>query len=165
MGYARFDHNSCTSVFRRCKKKFGGQDLQALGRSRGGFSSKIHMIVDAHGNPLDFRITSGQLSDYKMAEELILCTSAEFVIADKGYDSDKIRTTIEKIGAKPVIPYRSSRKNPGVLDGVLYGARHAVENFFNKIKNYRSIACRYDKTWISYSAMLTIACILTWIKL
>jgi transposase len=123
------------------------------------------MLTDAHGNPLDFRITAGQISDYEMAEELIQGRTAEYVIADKGYDGDKIRAIIEEINAKPVIPYRSSRKNPGILDAVLYGARHAIENFFNKIKNYRSVSCRYDKTTLSYSAMLTIACILTWIKL
>ena len=100
-----------------------------------------------------------------VAEALLHGNTAENVIADKGYDSDKIRQVVEEMGAEPVIPYRSSRKNPGILDSMLYGARHAIENFFNKIKNYRSVASRYDKTVLSFATMLTLACILTWIKL
>ena len=92
------------------------------------------MLTDAHGNPLDFCITGGQVSDYVMAAELLRGRSAEFVIADKGYDSDSIRAKILEMEAQPVIPYRSMRRNPGVLDGVFYGARHAIENFFNNVK-------------------------------
>ena len=139
--------------------------MQDLGRSRGGFSTKIHMLTDAHGNPLDFRITAGQKSDYIMAPALLEGKKTEVVIADKGYDSDEIRAVIRKLEAEPVIPYRSNRKNAGLLDSILYGARHAIENFFNKVKHYRSIACRYDKTAASYCAMITLACILTWAKL
>jgi len=87
------------------------------------------------------------------------------VIADKGYDDDKIRAKVREIGAEPVIPYRSNRKKPGVVDMVLYGARHAIENFFSKAKHYRSFASRYDKTTLSYRAVVTIVCILIWVRL
>lgn len=123
------------------------------------------MLTDAHGNPLDFRITAGQKSDYTMAPPLLEGKTAEVVIADKGYDSDEIRTIIRGMGAEPVIPYRSNRKNPGLLDKILYGARHAIENFFSKVKHYRSLASRYDKTSLSYCGMITLACIMTWIRL
>jgi transposase len=123
------------------------------------------MLTDAHGNPLDFRITAGQVSDYTMAQALLKGRKTEVVIADKGCDSDKIRTAIKDLDAEPVIPYRSIRKNPGILDGVLYGARHAIENLFAKVKQYRSVARRCDKTTLSYCAMITLACIMTWIRL
>jgi len=71
------------------------------------------MLTDAHGNPVDFIITAGQVSDCKMAEPLIEGKSADAVIADKGYDDDKIRAKVREIGAEPVIPYRSNRKKPG----------------------------------------------------
>ena len=100
-----------------------------------------------------------------MAPTLLEGKKTEVVIADKGYDSDEIRAVIRKLEAEPVIPYRSNRKNAGLLDSILYGARHAIENFFNKVKHYRSIACRYDKTATSYCAMITLACILTWARL
>ena len=143
----------------------GGQDSQDLGRSRGGFSTKDHFVVDAHGNPIDFCITAGQVSDFTMAIPLLEDKITEVVIADKGYDSNKIRTKINEMDAEAVIPYRSSHKEPGVLDKVLYGARHAVENFFAKLKQFRSAACRYDKTSLSYRGMLTLACILIWARL
>lgn len=143
----------------------GGQTSQDLGRSRGGFSTKDHFVVDAHGNPIDFRITAGQVSDFKMAIPLLEGKDTDVVIADKGYDSDSIRTIVRSIEAEAVIPYRSNRKEPGHLDKVLYGARHAVENFFAKLKQFRSAACRYDKTTLSYQGMLTLACILIWARL
>ena len=123
------------------------------------------MVTDAHGNPLDFLITAGQVSDYTMAPALLMGRKTEVVIADKGYDSDELRATITGLDAEPVIPYRSNRNNPGILDGVLYGARHAIENLFAKVKQYRSVACRYDKTTLSYCTMITLACIMTWIRL
>ena len=143
----------------------GGQDSQDLGRSRGGFSTKIHAVVDAHGNPLEFDITAGQVSDFTMALPLLEGKTTDAVIADKGYDSDNIREKIIELDAEPVIPYRKSRKEPGCFDKHLYGARHAVENFFAKLKQFRSAAFRYDKTSISFRGMLTLACILIWARL
>lgn len=141
--------------------------MQSLGRSRGGFSTKIHLLTDSHGNPLDFVLTGGQASDNTMAGELLKnkLDGTEYVIADKGYDDDKIRDKVKELGAESVIPYRSNRKNPRPYDVLIYGARHAVENCFSKLKQFRSLACRFDKTALSYSAMVTIGCILTWARL
>jgi transposase len=140
-------------------------DDQALGRSVGGMSTKIHMVVDAHGNPLDYTLTPGQTHDSTQAIPLLEKQSFDAALADKGYDSDAIREAIESKGAVPVIPSRSNRKEPRPYDKHIYRARHLVENLFAKIKQYRSLATRYDKTSRNYAAMVALACIITWLRL
>ena len=88
----------------------GGQAAQALGRSRGGFSTKIHVSVDGLGNPLRFILTGGQQHDITQAEELIAGYAGEHVLADKGYDAQEFRQHILELGMMPVIPPRSNRK-------------------------------------------------------
>ena len=119
--------------------KKGGQAAQALGRSRGGFSTKIHVSVDALGNPLRFILTGGQQHDITQAEGLIDGYAGEYVLADKGYDSQWFRQHILERGMTPVIPPRSNRKQPCDYDAHLYRERHLVECFINKIKHYRRV--------------------------
>ena len=95
--------------------KKGGQAAQALGRSRGGFSTKIHVSVDGLGNPLRFILTGGQQHDITQAEELIAGYAGEHVLADKGYDAQEFRQHILELGMMPVIPPRSNRKAPAGL--------------------------------------------------
>ena len=109
--------------------KNGGQACQALGRSRGGFSTKIHVSVDGLGNPLRFILTGGQRHDITQAEELIAGYAGEQVLADKGYDSQEFREHILALGMTPVIPPRSNRKEPAGYDRHLYRERHLVECF------------------------------------
>ena len=121
----------------------GGQAAQALGRSRGGFSTKIHVSVDGLGNPLRFILTGGQQHDITQAEELIAGYAGEHVLADKGYDAQEFRQHILELGMMPVIPPRSNRKAPADYDRHLYRERHLVECFINKIKHYRRFT-RFD---------------------
>ena len=120
--------------------KKGGQAAQALGRSRGGFSTKIHVSVDGLGNPLRFILTGGQQHDITQAEELIAGYAGEHVLADQGYDAQEFRRHILELGMMPVIPPRSNRKAPADYDRHLYRERHLVECFINKMKHYRRIA-------------------------
>ena len=133
--------------------KKGGQAAQALGRSRGGFSTKIHVSVDGLGNPLRFILTGGQQHDITQAEGLIAGYAGEHVLADKGYDAQEFRRHILELGMMPVIPPRSNRKAPADYDRHLYRERHLVECFINKIKHYRRIFSRFEKltpdTWAS----------------
>ena len=91
------------------ENKNGGTENQALGRSVGGFSTKIHITVDGLGNPLRIHLTPGQRNDITEAEALIIGYSSEHVIGDKGYDSDDFIDIIEGDGAIAVIPPRSNR--------------------------------------------------------
>lgn len=142
-----------------------GTSTQALGRSRGGFSTKIHLITDSHGNPVDYVLTPGQVNDATQAETLLLGRQGQYVLADKGYDSDAIVACIEHMGAEAVIPPKSNRVIQRPYDRHLYKARHAIENAFAKLKRSRSLATRYDKTQRNYAAMVAIACSLTWLRL
>ena len=144
--------------------KLGGQAEQALGRSRGGFSTKIHLTVDALGNPLRFRLTAGQRNDITQAQALVEGFDSEYVIADKGYDADHFRQLIVKMGAIPVIPPRSNRKDLYDYDEHLYKERHLVECFINKIKHFRRIFSRFDKLATRYLGFLSLVASLIWLR-
>ena len=114
-------------------KKNGSQSEQALGRSKGGFSTKLHIIVDALGNPLRFILTGGQRHDITQAEALIDSSQYEHVVADKAYDANSLLKTIADSGAEAVIPPRKNRIEQRSYDKHLYKERHLVECFINKI--------------------------------
>jgi len=162
MGHDRWNHCPGPPTFRGPK---GGLGNQALGRSRGGISTKIHLISDAHGNPLDFLITPGQAHESRSAEALLCGWKAEYVLGDRAYDGDPVRKVIEAMGAEAVIPPHPCRKKPATYDCFLYKARHAIENAFARLKQFRSLATRFDKTARSYAAQVAIACIVVWLKL
>ncbi len=85
---------------------------QSIGKTAGGNTTKIHMLCDSHGNPIDFDITQGQVHDVKQAEYLIRRSDAEYIVADKGYDSDKLRAKIKKkkvLRSYPLKPLRKGR--------------------------------------------------------
>ena len=145
-------------------KKSGGQAAQALGRSRGGFSTKIHVNVDALGNPLRLTLTAGQRHDITQANALIAGYDSEFVIADKSYDADDFRQTILTSGAEPVIPPRANRKNVYDYDKHLYKERHLVECFINKIKHYRRVFSRFEKLSVRYLGFLSLVSALIWLR-
>lgn len=145
-------------------KKNGGTENQALGRSRGGFSTKIHITVDALGNPLRLHLTPGQTHDIAEAEALIVGYNSEHVIGDKGYDSDDFITVIETNGATAVIPPRRNRGAQRKYDRHLYKERHLVECFINKIKWYRRIFSRFEKLADRYLGFLNLVSTIIWLR-
>src|SRR4030088_3568226 len=118
---------------------------QAIGRSRGGLTTKIHALVDALGNPVELMLTPGQPHDLTCAEQLIDSADPAALLGDKAYDSDPLIDTLTQRGITPVIPPKANRKMPRACDFVLYCERNLVERFFNKLKHFRAIATRYDK--------------------
>ena len=137
---------------------------QAIGRSRGGLTTKIHVIVDALGNPLALSLTGGNAHDITQAEPLAAQVEPEALLGDKGYDADSFITSLEVRAIKAVIPPRSTRKVQRACDFALYAERNLVERFFNTIKHYRGIATRYEKTARNFLAGLHLVCALTWLK-
>jgi len=111
-------------------------------------------------------LTGGNISDITAAPELLegCPLKTEFVIADKGYDSNAFIEQIEARDSKAVIPPRSNRKNPRSYDCHVYGERHLVEFFFNRIKHFRRIATRFEKLADSFLAMIYIACWMLWLR-
>jgi transposase len=141
-----------------------GADDEAIGRSRGGPSTKINAVVDALGNPLRFILTGGQVHDSKQSEALIEGFDFDKLLADKGYDSDRFRGIIAAAGAEAVIPSIGSRSQPISYDKHTYKERNLVERFFGWIKQFRRIATRYDKTAISFAGMLYLAAAMVWLR-
>lgn len=135
-----------------------------MGRSRGGFSTKIHVNVDALGNPLRFRLTAGQCHDITQAQALIDGYEFDRLTADKAYDADQFRDLLLKLGVEVVIPSTSNRKEPRAYDQHWYKERHLVECFINKIKHYRRIFSRFDKLASRYLGFLSFVSTLIWLR-
>jgi len=114
--------------------------------------------------PVEFLLTGGQISDYTPALELLGQHQAEAVLADKGYDSDKIVAHVEKtMQAKAVIPPRANRKQQRDFDKTLYKLRNRIERCFSKLKQFRRLATRYEKSRRCFQGLVALAC--TWIVL
>jgi transposase len=133
---------------------------QALGRSRGGFSTKLHIVVNGLGMPVDFKVTPGQAADITEAEALLAGHDFDAAIGDKGFDSKKLIAYIKSRGAGAVIPPRSNLKEQRAFDRHLYKERNLVERFINRIKQYRRVATRYDKTARNFLAFVQVAAIM-----
>jgi transposase len=157
-----------TVVRAACAAGAAGSDAEAeaLGRSRGGFGTKVHALVDALGNPLDFILTGGQASGIGQAEALLALTppGAEALGADKGYDSDKFIRAVLARSMAAVIPPKANRKEPRECDWFAYEERHLIECFFGKIKHYRRIFSRYEKTARNYLGFLHFVSALIWLR-
>lgn len=148
----------------RCTQKNGSQDSQALGRSRGGFSTKIHISTDALGNPLRFTLTAGQRHDITQAPDLIEGFEFERVIADRSYAAQDFVDEIVDTGAEVVIPSHQRASSPRDYDTWLYRERHLIECFINKIKHYRRIFSRFEKLSSRYLGFLQFVGALIWLR-
>jgi transposase len=157
--YGGFDDHPDASLRSRHKK--GTQDQEALGRSRGGFTTKIHARCDGKGRPLGFTLTPGQAHDTKGFLTLLrmMGDKIDALLGDKGYDSDDIIAAIEELDIEAVIPSKSNRKEQREINRETYKLRNLIERMFNKLKNWRRVATRYDKTAESFLAFVTIASI------
>ena len=122
------------------------------------------MSVDGLGNPVRFILTAGNVNDIVQAEELIRGLSFDKLLADKGYDSDRFRASIAQVGAEAVIPSTRSRSQVIPYDKYVYRDRNLVERFFNKIKHFRRIATRYEKTALSFASMLFLVGAVIWLR-
>ena len=159
----RQHHRARTPAHRRRSKK-DGED-QAIGRSKGGLSTKIHAMVDALGNPLAFFLTAGQAHDLQGADVLLPQMQADTLLADKAFDADeRVIEPLLAAGKTFVIPPKSNRKVQRLYDKELYKARHLMENFYCKLKQYRAIATRYDKTARNFLAGIHLAAAVIWLN-
>jgi transposase len=133
----------------------------ALGRSRGGLTTKIHVITVDEKHTAVIQITPGQASDCAQFRSLHRDLPVENVIesmaGDKGYDSNEIRTILAEDGIEPVIPGRSNRTKSIVYDKIKYKERNRIERYFHKLKQFRRIATRYEKHAFTFLAMVHIA--------
>ena len=128
-----------------------------MGRSKGGLTTKIHAVVDAEGRPIKLDLTAGQTNDCKPALDLLsVLETGVTLLADKAYDTEAIRALADDKNAWANIPPRKNRKGKFVFNKWLYKQRNLVERFFNKLKNYRGIATRYDRNPENFLAEIKI---------
>jgi len=159
----RFHDGSGPCLGRRRKR---GTREQAFGRSRGGFTSKVHCVVDARGRPLGFHLTGGEAADCKSYDILIDLPEQrpEAMLADKGYDTDAIRADLKARRIRAVIPPRSHRTSVIRWNKRLYRLRNRIERAIGHLKINRAIATRYDKLAESFLGMLHLAAFRYWCK-
>lgn len=151
--------HACASGYKK-----GEQEQQALGRSKGGLSTKIHACVDALGNPLKFILTPGQSSEIKQAPALIKGINNANVIGDKAFDSGEFIQQIKSQNCTPVIPPRLNWKKQRKVDYHLYKERHLIECFFSKVKHFRRVFSRFDKMAVAYMGFLAFASSIIWLR-
>ncbi len=122
-------------------------------------------MVDALGNPIRFVLTGGEAHDLDGADQLLPGMQAKTLIADKAFDADqRVLQPLIAAGKTAVIPPRSNRKVARDYDRDLFKARHLIENFFARLKQYRAIATRYDKTSRNFLAAVHLAAAVTWLN-
>ena len=167
----------------------GGQSEpgdHAIGRSRGGLSTKLHLACDGHGRPLSVVLTGGNVNDCTVFEYVMTgvsfprpgpgrtATRPVRVLADKGYSSRAIREYLRRRRIPATIPERRDQQanrqrrgraggRPPAFDTVAYRRRNIVERCFNQLKQFRAIATRYDKTALSYQGMIDLATLTLWL--
>lgn len=146
------------------EKREEAQTEQALGLSKGGFSTKIHAAVDALGNPVRLILTPGQAHDLPQGRPLIEGFHPEAVLADKAYDADDFLEFLRQKGIIIVIPQKKNRTEKRNYDVFRYRERHLVECFFNKIKHFRRVFSRFEKLGNRYLAFLQFISTLIWLR-
>ena len=140
------------------------EGAQSLGRSRGGFSTKIHLATDALGNTLRFILTGGERNDITQAESLVNGLVADYVIADKGYDAEAFVLKLKERNSEAVIPSRVNHKVQRKLDEYLYKERHLIENQIGKLKHFRRVFSRFDKLAKNYLSFIHFASTIIWLR-
>jgi transposase len=152
-----------SQLSRRGGPSIRGEKKQAVGRSRGGRNTKIHALADAKGRLIAILLTGGEAHDWPVAERLMRrVQSAERLFGDKAYDSAELRERLDEHRTNPVIPNRCNRKQPFSFSKRLYKLRWRIENAFNRLKDFRRIATRYDKLARNYLASVCLAAALVW---
>ena len=151
--------HACAAGYKKNK-----QHEEGLGRSKGGFSSKAHVATDSLGLPLKIIVTAGQTNDITQAIDLVKDIKAQYALGDKGYDSDTLREALKKNDCIPVIPGRSNRIIAITIDKDIYKFRNEIECFFSKIKHYRRIFSRFDKSLRNYLSFLSFAGAILWLR-
>jgi transposase len=140
----------------------GGQE-QAIGKSRGGRTTKIHAVVDADGRLIAFELTGGNRHDIKPAPKIIeALPPAKSLLADAAYDSDAFRKLLTDRGTTPVIKQNPTRKQQLPFDKDAYKGRNIIERAFSHLKDWRRVASRYDKLARNFSSTVILAAILRW---
>lgn len=169
----RWQHCACPSAC--CGGKKSTPEAEALGRSQGGWSTKIHIRAEGGGKLMTFILTPGERHELSVAEELMRQGAVKRqgsgrpklrpkrIVGDKGYSSRKFKLALQRRGIRYTIPRKNNERRTGAFDKSIYRTRNRVERLINRLKQFRRIATRYEKCAANYAAMLTIASIWLWL--
>jgi transposase len=136
-----------------------------MGRSRGGLTTKIHALVDANGLPIRLKLTEGQAHDGRSADDMVeTIGNGQILLADRGYDSDRLRVSLAARGGWANVKPMPNRKRMPAFSPFLYRYRNLVERFFNKIKHFRAVATRFEKHDANYLALVKLAAARIWMR-
>ena len=164
-GKLRFLDTSHIKLHQDASNPAGGQQNQAIGRTKGGLNTKLSAWVDGHGRAVSLNLAAGQQPDVCVAQ---MASQPELqgtiTVADKGYDSDGFRAQLRKSGSRPCIPPRINRLTPARWHRGFYRQRHKVENFFQRLKRHRRVSTRYEKNTLYFLGFARLAAILDWLK-
>jgi len=165
-GVLRFLDASHIKVHQDASNPAGGQQNQAIGRTKGGLNTKLTAWVDGRGRAVVVHLSPGQRADVRAVQEAAWPRGlrGKRVVADKGYDSDSFRARIGRRGGRTCIPPRARRHRPATWHRGYYSHRHHVENFFQRAKRYRRIGTRYDKRDLYFLSFVQLVVILDWLK-
>lgn len=133
-----------------------------MGRSAGGFSTKLHAVTTTYGKPTHVELTPGQQHESTVAKSLLEHVTGKAVVADAGYDSNEIVAEVRAAKKVAVIASHPNRLRKRPKNRALYAKRYLVECFFHSLKRFRAIATRFEKTATNYLAAVHVACIVLW---
>jgi transposase len=165
-GRLRFVDSTYVRVNQSAANPVGGPAPQAIGPSRGGRTTKVHALVDGRGRALKLLLTAGNVVDITVAEELTAGldeSTCGVLVADKGYDSDALRHSLQRRSIFPCLSLHPRRLTSRPFHRGYYRHRHRIENFFCALKRHRRVATRYDKLASSFLAFVALSAILHWI--
>ncbi len=141
-----------------CRWRKKGERAQAIGRSRGGRTTKIHALTDPACRSIAFLLTGGQVADCTAADTLLdQMPPTRILHGDKGYDSNAVRRKIEEKGTAPNIPPKANRRWKNCFSPYLYRDRNAIERMFCRLKDFRRVATRYDRSATNFMAAVCLA--------
>lgn len=165
-GTLRFVDASHIKVHQDASNPAGGQQHQAIGRTKGGLNTKLTAWVDGRGRAVQVSLSLGQRADVRVLAETPWPRGlrGKTVVADKGYDSDRLRASIRRRGGRSCIPPRARRRQPARWHRGHYRRRHRVENFFQRAKRYRRVGTRYEKRDLYFLSFVHLVAVLDWLK-
>ena len=164
-GRLRFLDASHIKVHQDASNPAGGQQNQAIGRTKGGLNTKLSAWVDARGRGICLCLAAGPAAEVTTAQASARpALRGTVTVADKAYDSDGFRAQLRQWGSRPCIPPRSNRLQPVSWHRGHYRKRHKVENLFQRLKRYRRIGTRYEKNDLYFLGFVRLAVVLDWLK-
>lgn len=164
-GRLRFLDTSHIKVHQDASNPAGGQQNQAIGRTKGGLNTKLSAWVDGRGRAVSLNLAAGPAADVVVAQRSARPRlRGTITVADKGYDSDGFRAKLRRWGSRACIPPRSNRLQPASWHRGHYRKRHKVENLFQRLKRHRRIGTRYEKNDLYFLAFIQLAVVLDWLN-